>query len=167
MQLAIQKSGAEFSDCRNYRYALWRTWGEPPYIAFIGLNPSTADESANDPTIRRCIGFAKSSGFGGLYMLNLFAWRATDPDDLYEATHPVGDGNNHALVNYCALTKRVVAAWGSYAPPGMVSDRVDVVFRLLEHRSLWCLGTTKNGSPRHPLYVKASAPWAIYRVAGS
>lgn len=76
------KTGANLSECRRYRFSLWRIWDEAlPYALFIGLNPSTADETANDPTITRCINFAKDWGYGGIYMANLFAYRATDPSE--------------------------------------------------------------------------------------
>ncbi len=157
-------SGAVFSDCERYRYALWRLWDqltdEPVFMAFIGLNPSTADEIVDDPTIRRCIRFAKDSGFCGLYMLNLFAWRATDPEELYEATHPVGPKNDEALTYYRSRVGRVVAAWGACST-GMVADRAKHVADITAG-PLWCLGRTKNGSPRHPLYVRADARWEIF-----
>ncbi|MDA8965892.1 DUF1643 domain-containing protein, partial [Pseudomonadales bacterium] len=97
MSLTIETS-ADFSPCRTYRYALWRTWDKTePYVLFLGLNPSTADETENDPTITRCIDFAKQLGFGGLCMANLFAFRATQPKDLKQAKDPVGDANDKWL----------------------------------------------------------------------
>lgn len=87
--------GAHFSRCRRYRYALWRQWqAAGPMLMLIGLNPSTADAERNDPTIRRCIGFAHDWGFGGVWVLNLFAWRATLPADLKAAADPVGPRAN-------------------------------------------------------------------------
>ena len=85
------KKNAKFSACRKYRYALWRTWDESkPYVMIIGLNPSTADENKNDPTITRCINFAKSWGYGGVCVTNLFAFRATVPSDMKTSNDPIG-----------------------------------------------------------------------------
>lgn len=93
------KKTAKLSDCRTYRYELWRTWDESkPYAMFIGLNPSTADETEDDPTIRRCINFAKTWGYGGLCMTNLFAYRATQPEDMKRASDPIGNKNDETLI---------------------------------------------------------------------
>ena len=143
--------GAEFSECRTYRYALWRIWGVGPCAMFIGLNPSTADENTNDPTIRRCIRFATDWGFGGLYMLNLFAYRSTDPKVLVSMGDPIGPKNSEALAYYRTKCELIVAAWGAHK---LASRRGRSVCGIICRR-LDCLGTTKDGSPRHPLYVRA------------
>ena len=89
------KTDAKLSECRKYRYALWRTWDETkPHVMIIGLNPSTADETKDDPTITRCINFAKSWGYGGVCMANLFAYRATEPTVMKGSTDPVGTEND-------------------------------------------------------------------------
>lgn len=89
------KPDAKFSECRKYRYALWRTWDETkPHVMIIGLNPSTADETKNDSTITKCINFAKSWDYGGLCMANLFAYRATKPSDMIASNDPVGTDND-------------------------------------------------------------------------
>lgn len=157
---------AILSDCRTYRYALWRRWDvSKPDCAFIGLNPSTADERADDPTIRRCIGFARSWGFGGLAMLNLFAYRATDPRALYRVTDPVGPKNNDWIQAVIADAGRVVVAWGGHNDRAW-RVRAGGVLRLLKLASIvpYCLGTTRSGSPRHPLYLRADTPIAPYGV---
>lgn len=148
-------SGATFSPCRRYRFTLWRTW-EPKFepVAFIGLNPSTADEDVDDPTIRRCVDFAKRWGGGGLVMLNLFGWRSTDPKGLHTAVDPIGDGNDDAIRRTVRSARLVVAAWGFHGS----LDARDVAVRELvkgEGVRLWRLGTTKDGHPRHPLYMPA------------
>lgn len=152
------KTGAQFSECRVYRYALWRTWNpDAPYTLFIGLNPSTADETEDDPTIRRCIGFAKTWNTGGIVMVNLFAFRATRPADMKAASDPVGPENNRHLQMYGDSAGLVVAAWGNH---GEYRDRHREVFSipLSENETLGdvmqCLGTTKRQQPKHPLYIK-------------
>ena len=145
------KKGAQFSDCRKYRYALWRTWEENCHVMFIGLNPSTADEKQDDPTIRRCIGFAKDWGFGGIYMLNLFAYRATNPKEILKAENPIGDANDEYLKMYHAKEGLNIACWGTW---GVYKGRGEEVIALLGKENLSCLGVTKNGQPKHPLYLK-------------
>lgn len=143
---------AHFSKCRRWRYVLTRTWNTNlPPLAVIGLNPSAADEGKDDPTVRRCQCYARRWGFGGLVMLNLFGYRATEPADLKAAADPVGPGNNAALRRETA-SRRVLVAWGVN---GAYRDRAAVVLAMLGHRDLVCLARTKDGSPRHPLYCRA------------
>lgn len=105
------KTDAVLSTCRKYRFALWRIWDESkPYAMIIGLNPSTADEKEDDPTIARCIGFARSWGYGGLCMANLFAFRATEPADIFAASDPIGPGNDEWLIKLADGAGVVVAA---------------------------------------------------------
>ncbi len=144
--------GAQFSDCRRYRYALWRTWQEgESHVMFIGLNPSTADETKDDPTIRRCIGYAKAWGFGGIHMLNLFAFRATNPKDLKKANDPVGKENDSYLKMYLEPGGLNIACWGTH---GSFLNRGEEVIELLNRGNLSCFDLTKNGQPKHPLYLK-------------
>lgn len=146
-------SGAEFSKCRTWRYALWRQWDWQGYanqVMFIGLNPSTADETEDDPTIRRCIRFAKDWGYGGLIMMNAFAFRATDPNVMKAAADPVGPGNDEALAYRRTQAGMIVAAWGVHCPPER-EKRIRQVIGNAVH----CLGKTKDGKPRHPLYLRA------------
>ena len=117
---------------------------------FIGLNPSTADETEDDPTIRRCIRFAKDWGFGGLCMTNLFAFRATDPKVMKVTKLPVGPKNTKFLKDIGKSAGVVVFAWGIH---GVYLD-CDVVTAAFMKQGM-CLGKTKNGQPRHPLYIKA------------
>lgn len=150
-------SGAEFSPCRTYRYALWRIWDWQSHancVMFIGCNPSTADEERNDTTISKCMGFAKKWGYGGIYMLNLYGFRATDPADLLKAEQPIGPANDEAFGYYRSRVGLVVAAWGSCIPrkqqPRMeYRARIDQVTTCI-WGSIYCLGFTKDQSPRHP-----------------
>jgi hypothetical protein len=119
------------------------------YAMFIGLNPSTADETLDDPTIRRCIGYAKAWGYGALCMTNLFAWRATDPHEMKAAYSPVGLFNDVYLKQCAEGAGVVVAAWGVH---GEHQHRNIVVMEMLT--GLACLGVTKNGYPKHPLYLR-------------
>ena len=106
--------GAELSECRTYRYVLWRIWdNSKPKIMFIGLNPSTADENTDDNTITRCISFAKSWGYGGFYMTNLFAYRSKDKSQLYCVDNPIGIDNDEYIIKYANLSEKVIAAWGN------------------------------------------------------
>lgn len=143
---------AVFSPCRRWRYTLTREWiGGDGVCAFIGLNPSTADETQDDPTIRRCINYAKAWGFGGLLMLNLFAWRATDPQDMLAADEPVGALNDE----YLRLIEDVplaVAAWGT---KGTHLNRERAVADRYRGR-LHVLRLTSGGHPEHPLYLPKS-----------
>lgn len=156
------RTGAEFSSCRTWRYALWRFWAEGPRIAFIGLNPSTADEKRDDPTLRRCIGFARAWGFGGLYMLNAYAFRATDPAVLKRVADPIGPHQDRRLRSYVTRASALVAAWGVHCEPCR-ADRICALLR----RSLDCLGRTKDGAPCHPLRLKKTTvrePYYSYSV---
>jgi len=146
------KSDAVLSDCRTYRYALWRTWDEnKPYAMFVGLNPSTADETEDDPTIRRCIEFARSWGYGGLCMTNLFAFRATAPDDMKKADDPVGYDNDRWLIELASDAGVVVGAWGN---DGGFKGRAEHVIALIPDMSYLKLNIT--GHPAHPLYLKGN-----------
>jgi hypothetical protein len=143
----LGERGAAMSEDRRYRYALWRRWGDGGRtVAFIGLNPSTADEVNDDATIRRCIGFARSWGYQGLVMLNLFALVSTDPDRLLTDPDPVGPEADEHLRRYTADAALVVAAWGAF-PQARARAPVVVAALGLELR---CLGVTKEGAPRHP-----------------
>lgn len=139
-------SGALLSDDRRYRYRLWRTWNDhEPAVAFIMLNPSTVDETENDHTIKRCIDYAKRWGFGTLIVGNLFALRATNPDELYEHPKPIGPENDAHLEEIADEAHKVIAAWGTR---GDYMDRNQEVGELLDE--LYALDTSKNGHPNHP-----------------
>lgn len=146
----IDIRGAEFSPCRRYRYALFRGW-QPNngYVMFVGLNPSTADETIDDPTTRRCIAFAKAWGYGALLLANLFAYRATDPEEMLSVDDPVGPDCDHFLIQSASEASLVVAAWGTH---GGFRNRDHHVKRLLGDK-LHFLRLTKGGQPSHPLYL--------------
>lgn len=143
---------AELSSCRTYRYNLWRRWGPGEYAMFIGLNPSTADETQDDPTIRRCIGFSQAWGFKALCMTNLFAYRATNPQDMIkkskEGADIIGPENTRHLVELAKEAGVVVAAWGTNG--GLLGQ--DRVVRSIIP-GLCYLFMTKSGFPGHPLYL--------------
>ena len=138
----------------EYRYTLTRVWDSAlPMITFVLLNPSTADEVELDPTLRRCVGFAKREGYGGMMIVNLYAFRTKDPKVMLAAIDPVGPENDRVLAN---VTGTVVAGWGTNADPARVAQ----VLALLPQ--LHALGVTKGGHPRHPLYVRADAPLIVW-----
>lgn len=141
---------ATFSDDGLYRYILGRRWDTTKSsVTFIGLNPSIADDTIDDPTIRRCIGFATAWGFGGLRMVNLFAWRSTNPDALADVVDPVGPDNDEVLAHLDDYSALIVAAWGAHP---MAIDRAALVAPILP--SFTVLGLTAGGHPRHPLYMR-------------
>ena len=143
-----------FSKCRKYRYTLWRQWDftNPSYAMFIGLNPSTADEVQNDPTVARCIDYSMRWGFGALCMMNIFSFRATLPTVMKAQPNPVGKDNNRWLVQIARDASVIVAAWGTH---GSHLNRHQEVIALLGDK-LHCLKETKDGFPSHPLYLKKS-----------
>ena len=147
--LLVNKN-ATFSDCRKYRYALSRTWnGKKKTILFIGLNPSTADEKIDDPTIRRCINYAQNWGYGSLLMVNLFAYRATLPSELKNVKNPIGNDNDLHIIELSKKADLAVAAWGN---EGTLLNRDKEVKKILPN--LMCLKINKSGQPSHPLYQK-------------
>jgi hypothetical protein len=190
-----------FSPCRKWRYTLWREWWRTEnrplcrdcadskvhgicdddgrrcdpndFVQFIGLNPSTADETKDDPTIRRCINFAKAWGFRSMCMTNLFAWRDTDPKAMKAVPYPVGgplppsavigsviDYNTIYLLETMREATLVVAAWGTHGPH---MDRQSRFMATVKEHGLFdklqCLGRNDDGTPKHPLYLsKALKP---------
>lgn len=153
---SLLRCGASFDETGHYRYALWRIWDDRPIINFIGLNPSTADLTMDDPTIRRCIGFARTWGMGGIIMTNAFAFRSTDPEMLEFVDDPIGTGNDITLLEAAQQAERVVLAWGNY---GEYRDRGKAVLNLLApvDGKLSCFGYTKVRQPKHPLYLSKNA----------
>lgn len=153
MDLFNNPANAVFSPCRIYRYELWRRWGYGGYAMFIGLNPSTADEIQDDPTVRRCIRYAKAWGFDALCMTNIFAYRATDPRDMKAASDPIGGTeNDRTLLERASEAGVVVAAWGTH---GTFNGRGEAVRALLRDCNLHYLRQTQDGHPSHPLYLPA------------
>jgi len=147
--------GATFSRDRRYRYRLWRRWDQTrPVVVFVLLNPSTADARHDDPTIRRCLGFARRWGYGGIEVVNLFAYRATDPRVLRTVRDPVGRANRHQVRAALARAELVVLGWGA-------STEGD---RMLKVSHAYCLGLTSAGQPRHPLYLRRDARPVPYRA---
>lgn len=154
---------ATISADNQYRYRLTRWWAASSPLYFVMLNPSTADDRIDDPTIRRCMGFARREGCGGIVVVNLYALRATDPAELAKATDPFGPQNSDALSAILGEAdvhdKPVVCAWGTKAGDGA---RRFLVMATDSHARLACLGTTKEGHPRHPLYVRAGQPLVVF-----
>ena len=150
-----------YSRCDQYRYGLSRVWTpDAPALLFIMLNPSTADEHRNDPTVARCETRARSMGYGGVMIANIFAFRATRPQDLKLADAPIGDANEAVLANWTQRAGMTIAAWGVHG--GHRNQAANVAQSL--KGPLFHLGLTKDGHPRHPLYVSfATAPveWQI------
>lgn len=161
----VVRKAAVLSACGLYRYRLERTWDDALAPAlFVMLNPSTADATVDDPTVRRCIGFARSWGCGGVVVVNLFAFRATDPAALLSAADPVGPDNFRHVIDAIEVDKpaKVVCAWGAHRLPPMGNEMVARI--RMTGRELHCLGMTMAGCPRHPLYVPASADLVPFKV---
>ena len=138
---------AIISKDKIYRYKLSRTWDSTkPTILFIGLNPSIADENVDDPTITRCINFAKDWGYGTLLIANLFAFRSTYPKDIYLIDDPIGKDNDHYLLECVTQSDLIVACWGNN---GTYMNREKVITELVPN--LYCLQKNKKGTPHHPL----------------
>jgi hypothetical protein len=153
------ESSAVFSQCGSYRYMLGRTWDKNRRsVLFVGLNPSTADATADDPTIRRCVRFARDWGYGSLLMANLFAYRCTEPTLLRETKNPIGPRNNWWLEKLKKQADLIVVAWGVH---GALRERNEEVLRVLP--DVRCLGVTKAGHPRHPLYLPAAVRPRIFQ----
>ena len=147
---------AVISECTRYRYRLSRQLVGAGVVAFVMLNPSTADAETDDATIRRCIGYARAWGFGLLEVVNLFAWRATNPAELLAATDPIGPDNDEHIIAVTRNADLVIAAWGA---GGVLHDRDRNVSCLLGHFgvALNALVKTRNGMPGHPLRLRKDA----------
>jgi hypothetical protein len=145
-------SEAVYSDCERYRYLLTRVWAPGPKALFVMLNPSTATEMQNDPTVERCERRARTLGYGAFRVTNIFAFRATDPRLMRAEADPVGPGNDVAILDSVAWADSVVCAWGNH---GLHMNRGQVVQDMLRKAGagLTHLGLTGQGQPRHPLYV--------------
>lgn len=154
-------SEATISPCGLYRYDLHRRWGDGYLMPFVMLNPSTADAMVDDPTIRRCIGFARREGVGGIVVANIFAFRATKPEDMKRADDPFGPDNDQTLERIARASvvddMPIVCAWGSHGGLRGAHDRALRILQSVGAR-LVCLGRTASGMPKHPLYISGSQP---------
>lgn len=156
-----EEKGALFSECGQSRYFLFRIWDRSkPLLMFIGLNPSTATEHTDDPTIKRIFEIAKSNDAGGFYMVNLFSIITPYPKVLYERQfHPSGDKNVEHVMKISKLCKRIVFAWGNFDTRGR-----DAVFQRAFGKTAWALHINKNGSPKHPLYCRKDSQLIKYQT---
>lgn len=154
--------GAVVSNCGKYRYLLRRTWDFDRMRAlFVMLNPSTADAEVDDPTIRSCTRLCRSWGYGSFEVVNLFGFRTTDPQKLAVVTDPIGQDNDRiagGAANRCDVT---ICAWGAHK---MATGRAAVMKSLMRNKRLavFCLGMTKGGAPKHPLYIKSGTPLVVF-----
>lgn len=160
----IESATATFNAKRTHRYQLTRTWSpDYPPAVFVMLNPSTASAFVPDPTITRCLGFARRENAGGLVVVNLFGLRSTDPAALLDHPNPIGRSCNRLLLESVQDAAVVIAGWGV---PGRLRDRDSKVTDLLADQGvdLMCLGRNQDGSPKHPLYVRRDQPLVPYRL---
>jgi hypothetical protein len=164
--IAGTQSEAVYSPCERYRYVLTRTWnGAGRKALFIMLNPSTATEVQNDPTVERCERRARTLGFGAFRVTNIFAWRDTNPKAMRAAPDPVGPANDMALGDGVAWADLIIAAWGTH---GAHLQRGAAVRTLLQRTgsAVHTLGLTKDGHPRHPLYIGYAEQPRLWFSAG-
>lgn len=151
-------SGALFSEDRKHRYLLWRIWKQKtPSLLFIGLNPSTADDKMNDPTIRRLIKFAAGWGFGSLYCANLFTQVTPRPSDLIKVDNLAIEKSILSIQRSAEKCDTILFGWGSFKEAKMVSEQIVEMFPRAK-----CLGVNHDGSPKHPLYLKATVSLEPY-----
>jgi hypothetical protein len=158
------ENDAVISDCGKYRYLLRRVWDyKKPRALFVMLNPSTADASVDDPTIRSCVRLVNGLGYGSMEVVNLYAWRSTDPDAL--PTPPsmaLGCDNPRTIEAAVVRCDTVICAWGAhpYAQRN-VPGVLDII--RLNRPAAYCFGKTKAGAPKHPLYIKSGTPLSVYQ----
>lgn len=153
-----ESKGADFSECGKYRFSLWRIWDiEKPIVMFIGLNPSTANQDTDDPTIRRVRAIARNLRYGGVYMMNCFPLVSTNPDSLKSYDKSIYDQqqwifNNRKLEQIGNLCKDVIFAWGNFEI--VRNEKRDIELSVMFPNAK-ALHINKNGSPKHPLYCRA------------
>ncbi len=163
------KRSAVISDCRKYRYALSRVWDEnKKSVMFIMLNPSTADAEKDDPTIRRCIGFAQEWGYGGLHVVNLFAFRATDPRELLSSYSIEGSENQKWIKEISSLSDLIVCAWGNSPIVNKLQKKFGQSWKplLCIEKPLHYLQLSNDGTPKHPLYLPKKLTPISFDVSG-
>lgn len=149
-------STALYSDCEQYRYALTRTWDpKGTKVLFVMLNPSTATEVQNDPTVERCERRARTLGFGSFCVTNIFAWRDTDPRKMRAAKDPVGPKNDKTILEFAYWADTIVCAWGTHGEHRQRGHEVQQILRETQ-QPLYHLGLSKAGHPKHPLYIAYS-----------
>lgn len=152
---------AMFDSTGEYRYWLSRQWDEGfGIVSFVGLNPSTAESDVDDPTVRKCYTWARKWGFEKMVMLNLYAYRATSPEEMHKAADPIGPDNDDVLHQAATESNMIVAAWGA----GASKERADQVLPLIRSSvsDLVCMGLNQDGSPKHPLYLAAKTQPVVF-----
>lgn len=156
------ENDAVISDCGQYRYLLRRVWDHAkPRALLIMLNPSTADARTDDATIRSCVRLLTGLGYGSLEVVNVFAWRATDPSELSKVEKPLGPDNEavvYAAVSRCDV---VICAWGAHPLAAAKTTHLRSFLRSRKP-AIYCFGKTKAGAPKHPLYIKSGTPLEVY-----
>ena len=158
-------STAIYSPCERYRYSLTRIWDPSGRrVNFVMLNPSTATEVQNDPTVERCERRARALGYGSFAVTNIFAWRDTDPRAMRAVSDPVGPGNDAAIRDRADWADDVVAAWGTHgAHLGRGAQVRELLLRT--RKPVFHLGLSKGGHPKHPLYIsytQSPLPWSMH-----
>lgn len=159
------KSTAIYSDCERYRYSLTRVWelkGKKAF--FVMLNPSTATEVQNDPTVERCERRSRALGFGGFQVANIFAWRDTDPRKMRAAADPIGPDNDAAISMGCNWADQIICAWGTHGEHRGRGAAVEAIMRAT-NLPLYHLGLSKAGHPKHPLYIAYAVQPELWQQA--
>lgn len=171
LSLPLGGSGAEADG--QYRYRLWRVWNaDKDRLGWVMLNPSTADHAQDDPTIRKCLGFARRWGFGSIEVVNLYALRATQPRVVSAAIkehgqlHAIGPDNEEQILEACGRCKTMIAAWGAAPFAGVRAKAVASLLRS-RHPNVLCLGLTEGRQPRHPLYISYDTGPEVFHVGSS
>lgn len=157
------ENDARISDCGKYRYLLRRTWDHAkPRALLIMLNPSTADGHQDDATIRSCVRLLVGLGYGSMEVVNCFAWRATDPKELFSAIDPIGADNDNVIEGAVSRCDVAICAWGAHQ---MAENRRAAIINAVraQRPAVYCFGTTKHGAPKHPLYIKSGTPLETFR----
>jgi hypothetical protein len=160
MKLGNELNGASFSEDRTHRYALWRDWAPGARCLFIGLNPSVADHEKDDPTIRKCIGFAKRWGYNGIYMLNLFTQITTDPKQL--KPEPLTAEAWRSMAGDACSAGKVICCWGAFKEAENGLERIKHCLQFAGVRTVYCLGRTTSGAPRHPSRIAYATKLEVF-----